>query len=141
MNLEEKTFPIKLKVTVKGLEISVLRILEYSVRSESGRIIELRDQVYYVSGLPKSFRIIYPQGIRILEGYSGIFIAHCHDDHDSHADLNFKEDNPGWQKVKPVERVYVKYDPKNNLKTHEAILPNQIYKEVKALASAVCVTN
>ena len=52
-----------------------------------------------------------------------------------------KEDKPGWQKSKPVERVYVKYDPKNNLPTHEATIPNQRDKEFKALESAVCVTN
>ena len=52
-----------------------------------------------------------------------------------------KEDNPGWQKAGPVERVYVKYYPKNDLPTHEATLPNQIEKEVKAFASAICVTN
>ena len=46
-----------------------------------------------------------------------------------------------WQKVEPVERVYINYDPKNNLPTHEVILPNHKEKEVKALASAVCVTN
>ena len=52
-----------------------------------------------------------------------------------------KEDKPGWQKAEPVERVYVKYDQNNNLPTHEATFPNQIEKEVKALTSAVCVTN
>ena len=52
-----------------------------------------------------------------------------------------KEDKPGWQKAKPVDRVYLKYDPKNNLPTHEAIIPNQIQKEVKAFTRAVCVTN
>ena len=52
-----------------------------------------------------------------------------------------KEDNPGCQKAEPVEKVYVKYNPKNNLPTNEATLPNQIEKEVKALASAICVTN
>ena len=41
----------------------------------------------------------------------------------------------------PVERVYVKYDPKNNLPTHEGTLPNQREKEDKALTNAVCVTN
>ena len=41
----------------------------------------------------------------------------------------------------PVERVYVKYDPKNNLPTHEATLPNHIDKDVKALVSNVCVIN
>ena len=52
-----------------------------------------------------------------------------------------KEDNPGWQKAKPVERVYVKYDPKKNLPTHEPTTPNQREKEAKALKNAVCVTN
>ena len=52
-----------------------------------------------------------------------------------------KEDKIGWQKAEHVERVYVKYDPNINLPTHEATLPNQREKEVKALASAVCVTN
>ena len=36
-----------------------------------------------------------------------------------------KEDKPGWQKAESVERVYVKYYPKNNLLTHEATIPNQ----------------
>ena len=40
-------------------------------------------------------------------------------------ELNLKEDKPGWLKAEPVERVYVKYDPKNNLPTNEATLPNQ----------------
>ena len=44
-----------------------------------------------------------------------------------------KEDKPGCQKAEPVERVYVKYDPNNNLPTHEANLPNQREKEAKAL--------
>ena len=56
-------------------------------------------------------------------------------------ELNLKEDKTGWQKAKPVKRVYVKYDPKNNLPTNEATLPNQRDKEIKALKSAVCVNN
>ena len=52
-----------------------------------------------------------------------------------------KEEKPGWQKAEPVERVYVKYDPKNNLPTHKDIIPNQRDKEVKELTSPVCVTN
>ena len=52
-----------------------------------------------------------------------------------------KEDNPGWQKAEPVEKVYVKYYPKNKPTSHEATTPNQIEEEVKALASTVCVTN
>ena len=56
-------------------------------------------------------------------------------------EIDLKEDKPGWKKAEPVERVYVKYDPMNNLPTHKYNLPNQIEKEVKALTSAVCVTN
>ena len=51
------------------------------------------------------------------------------------------EDNIGWQKAKPVERVYAKYEPKNNFTNHEAINPNRRGKDVKAWASYVCVTN
>ena len=52
-----------------------------------------------------------------------------------------KKEKPGWKNDEPVERVYVNYDPKNNLPTHEANLPNQREKETKALKSAVCVIN
>ena len=52
-----------------------------------------------------------------------------------------KEDKPGWQKAEPVERVNVKYEPKNNLPTHKATIPNQREKDFKSLTSAVCVTN
>ena len=78
MNREEKIFPRKLKGVAKGLEISGFGIVEYSVRSESGCMIALRYQAYYVTGLPKYLRIIYPQGIHTSEGYKGNFIAHCH---------------------------------------------------------------
>ena len=63
MKLEEKTPPKKIKGIEKGLEIYRFGIVEYSVRSESGRMIVLRDQAYYVTGLPKDLRIIPPQGI------------------------------------------------------------------------------
>ena len=63
MELEEKTFPRKLKGIAKGLEISGFGIVEYSARSESGRMTALRAQAYYVSGLPNNLRIISPQGI------------------------------------------------------------------------------
>ena len=125
VKLEEKTPPKKIKGIEKGLDIYRFGIVEYSVRSESGRMIVLRDQAYYVTGLPKDFSIISPQGIRTSEGYNGTFIAHCHDENDGYVELNLKEEKPGWQKAEPVERVYVKYDPKNNLPTHEATLPNQ----------------
>ena len=52
-----------------------------------------------------------------------------------------KEDKTGWKNAKPVERVYIKYDPNKNLPTHEAILPNQRDKEVKTLEISVCVTD
>ena len=66
--LEQKMFPIKIKGIAKGLEISGFGIFEYYVRCESGRMIVLRDQAYYVPGLPKDFHIISPQGISTLEG-------------------------------------------------------------------------
>ena len=44
MNLEEKTFPINFKGISKVLEIYGFGIVEYSVRSESGRMIELQSQ-------------------------------------------------------------------------------------------------
>ena len=39
-----------------------------------------------------------------------------------------------------MEKVYIKYD-KKTLPTCEAIIPNQIEKEVKAFSRAICVTN
>ena len=140
LKLEEKTPQRKIKGTAKGLEISGFGIVEYYVRSESGRMIALRDQTYYVPGLPKDLRIIYPQVIHTSEGYKGTFIANFNYEQDGYAELNLKEDKPGWQKAEPVERVYVKYDPLNNLPTHKATIPNQRDKEVKELKSAVGVT-
>ena len=52
-----------------------------------------------------------------------------------------KDNKLGWHKTEPVDRVNIKYDPKNNLPTHEAILPNHIDKDFKPLAISVCVTN
>ena len=95
MKLEEKTFPRKLKGIAKGLDIYGFGIVEYYFRSESGRIIALQAQAYYVPGLPKDLRIISPQGILTSEGYKGTFIARCHDEHDGYTDLNLKEDKPG----------------------------------------------
>ena len=92
-------------------------------------------------GLPKDLRIISPQGIRASVGYKGNFIYNFNDEHDGYAELNLKENNPGWKKVEPVERFYVNYDPKKNPPTHEYTLPSQREKEVKSLASSVCVTN
>ena len=118
------TPPRNFKGIAKGLEIFVFGIVEYSARSESGRMIVLWVHAYYVPDLSNYFRIIYPQGIHTSEGYKGIFIAHCHDDNDSYVELNLKEYKPGWHKAESIERVYVKYDPKNNLPTNESIIPN-----------------
>ena len=63
VNLEENTFPRNLKVTAKGLEISEFGIVEYYIISESEHMIALRDQAYYIPGLPKDLRIISPQVI------------------------------------------------------------------------------
>ena len=41
VNLKEKTFSRELKVIAKGLEISGFGIVEYSIRSEIGRMIAL----------------------------------------------------------------------------------------------------
>ena len=141
VKLDKKKPPRNIKGIAKGLEISGFVIVDYSVRSESGRMIALRDQAYYVPVLPKDLRIIYPQGICTPEGYKVTFISHCHDAQDGYAEIDLKEDKPGWQKAEPVERVYVKYDPKNNLPTNKTNLPNQREKEFKALTNAVCVNN
>ena len=61
VNIEDKTFPGNLKGIEKGLEISGFGIVEYYVRIESGRMVVLQDQAYYVPGLPKDLRIISPQ--------------------------------------------------------------------------------
>ena len=90
VKLEDKLFPKMLKGISKGLEISRFGIVEYSVRSESGRMIVLWDQAYSVPGLPKDLRIISPQGIRTSEGYKGTFISHCPDEQDVYAELNLK---------------------------------------------------
>ena len=60
-------FSINIKGIAKGLEISGFGFVEYSFRSEIGRIIALWDQAYYVLVLPKDFRIISPQGIHTSE--------------------------------------------------------------------------
>ena len=104
-------------------------------------MIALRDQAYYVPGLPKYLHIISPQGIRTSEGYKSTFTSHCHEEQDGYAELNLKEYKPGCQKAKPVERFYVKYEPKKNLSNTKANLLNLREKEVMELTSAICVTN
>ena len=59
-------------------------------------MLALRDQAYYVPGLPKDLRIISPQFIRTSEGYKVNFVSNCRDEQDSYAELNLKEDKPGW---------------------------------------------
>ena len=61
--VRENKSPIRLKGIAKALEISGFGIVKYSVRSESGHIIALWYQAYYVPGLPKDLRIITPRGI------------------------------------------------------------------------------
>ena len=90
LKLEKKKSPRKLKGIAKGLDISGFGIVEYYVRSESGRMIALRAQAHYVPRLPKYLRIIYPQGIHTSEGYKGTFIAHCNYEKDGHEELNLK---------------------------------------------------
>ena len=94
VEIEYNMLPRNLKGVVKGLDIYGFSIVEYSVRSESGRMISLWDHSYYVPGLPKDLRIIYPQILRTPEGYKGTCIAHCNDENDSYAENNLKEDNP-----------------------------------------------
>ena len=91
VELEEKMLPRNIKGIEKGLEIYVFGIVEYSVGSESGRMIALWYQLYYVPGLPKDLHIIPPKLIFTSEGYNGTFIAHCRDEHDSYAGLNLKK--------------------------------------------------
>ena len=72
LKLEEKTFSRNLKGIAKGLEIYGFGIVEYSVRSESGRMIALRAQAYYLPGLPKTFAHDLPTRhsyIRRIQGY------------------------------------------------------------------------
>ena len=88
-------------------------------------MIALWDQAYYFPGLPKYLRIISPKGICTSEGYKFTFVPHWQDEHDGYAEIDLKEDKPGWQKAEPVWKVYVKYNPNNNLPTHKATLPNQ----------------
>ena len=71
MKLEENMSPGNLKGIEKGLDIYGFGIVEYSVMSDSGRIIALRDQAYYVPGSPKDLRIIPPKEFhtRRVQGY------------------------------------------------------------------------
>ena len=48
VKLEDKMFPINIKVISKGLEIPGFGVIKYSVNSESGCKIALQDQAHYV---------------------------------------------------------------------------------------------
>ena len=63
VKFEDKISPRLLKCIEKGLDLSEFGIVEYSIRSESGRMIALQDQAYSITGVPKDLHIIYPQGI------------------------------------------------------------------------------
>ena len=63
LNFDENKYTQNIKGISKGLDISAFGIFEYSVRSESGCMIALRDREHYVPGLENSFPIIPPQGI------------------------------------------------------------------------------
>ena len=70
VKLEEKMLPRNLKGIAKVHEISGFGAVEYSVRSESGRMIALWDQAYYVPGTTKDLRIFSPRhlDIRRMQG-------------------------------------------------------------------------
>ena len=51
MNLGDKIFPKNHKGIAKGLKMYGFGVVKYSVRSESGIIIAIQSQSYYVSGL------------------------------------------------------------------------------------------
>ena len=104
----------------KALRFLNFGIIEYYVQSESGCMISLWVQAHYMHGLPKYLRLIYAQGVHKFEGYKGIFIYNFHDNNDSFADINFKEDTPCCQKAEPVGNLYINYIPTKNLAIHEA---------------------
>ena len=124
VDIEDKIFQRKIKVIAKELEIYVFGIVKYSIRSESGFIISLRDQAYYITGLTKYLRIISPQGIHISEGEKVTFIDNFYDEHDIYVYLNFKEVKSYWRKVEPMGRVQINYHPNNNPRNHCDLLTN-----------------
>ena len=78
LEIEEKMSPRNIKGTAKGFYIPGLGIVEYSVRSENGRLVADQDHAHCIPGLPKDLCIIYPQNIRMSEGYKIVFISHFH---------------------------------------------------------------
>ena len=121
VKIEKNMLPRKIKGIAKGLESHGFGFVKYYFRKESGYIIALQAQAYYVSALSKIFYIISPQDICASERYKGDFISHCHADNDSYAELNVKEENQVWKKSEPIERVCVKYIPKNKIPDNEKV--------------------
>ena len=58
VKLEYHIFKRNIRSITKGLAVSGFGIVQYSVRIEIGRMIELQTQVYYIYGLPKDLHII-----------------------------------------------------------------------------------
>ena len=90
MDIEEKTFPVNLKVTSKGFEIYRFIIVQYSISSASGCMIVFQFQTYYFPGFTKDLYIIYQQDVHTSEGYKGTFIYFFHDDNVSYEELKLK---------------------------------------------------
>ena len=61
VDIEEKTLPRKFNVIDKDIEIYGSGIVEYSVRSEIGHMITIRDHTYYFTGLTKDVYIFSPK--------------------------------------------------------------------------------
>ena len=133
VDIEYKIYPINIKGIDKFLDIYGFSIVEYSVRSESGRIIMIPNQKYYVPRLLEYLFIISPKVILTSEGYKVAFISHCNDDNYRYVEIKLIEYKPVWQKLNPVERVYIRYESNKNLPTHKALIHEQIYKEFKAM--------
>ena len=71
LELEKKMLPKHIKGISKGIDATGFGIVEYSVRSESGNIIALRDLAYYVPVLHKYFGLHFPtrySHIRSIQG-------------------------------------------------------------------------
>ena len=89
LKLEDNILQRNLTGIAKGL-IYGFGIVEFSIKGESGRMIALRAQAYYVTVLPNDLFIIPPQGICTSEGYKGTFLAHFNDEHGGYAELNLR---------------------------------------------------
>ena len=79
-----------------------------------------------ILGCWNSFVIIYPKVTITSEGCRVAFVAHFCDDNDRYVEIILTEYKPFWNKINPVERVYIKYEPNKTLPTHKALMHNQI---------------